>query len=82
MKDHYIKSMSNVLREKLFLASIHPRKCLIEICDYCTNMEDNLTLLPTEHIESLNEKDLIHTINHHLSNSLMIKINQSETLIL
>jgi hypothetical protein len=50
MKRHYIRSMSNILYEKLFLIYQHPRKCLLEVRNFSIQLEEGLTLLPTGHI--------------------------------
>lgn len=48
MKRHYMKEMSSVLNEKLFLTSDHPRHCLKEIRQTVLVLEDSLSLLPVD----------------------------------
>ena len=59
MKRHYMKEMSNVLDEKLFLAFPHPRKCLLDIRLASLRLKESLNMMPSNLIEPIEWKELI-----------------------
>ncbi len=55
MKRHYMREMSAILNERLFLAIKYPRSCLLEVKYFTNALKDSFSFFPFDTMERLNQ---------------------------
>lgn len=53
MKRHYMREMSGILNEHLFLTFKFPRRCLLEVRYFTNSLKDSLNFFPYDNLEKL-----------------------------
>lgn len=57
MRRHYMREMSAILSEHLFLTLKYPRNCLLAVRTYANTLRDSLSFFPFETMEKLSPID-------------------------
>lgn len=81
MKLHYMKEMSTILNEKLFLTFDHPRDCLKKVRHSVLFLEDSLPYLPTENHDPMTWTKLLASCKDYQSHTLIGKIDEIERMV-
>jgi hypothetical protein len=57
MRRHYMREMSGILSEHLFLTIKYPRNCLLTVRTYTNALKDSLNFFPFDTMEKLGEAE-------------------------
>jgi hypothetical protein len=71
MRRHYMREMSAILNENLFVSFKFPRSCLLEV-KYLTNtLRESLYFLPFDNMEKLSPSEFLITADEYREKTLL-----------
>jgi len=65
MRRHYMREMSGILNENLFLTIDYPRRCLLEVKCHTNYLKDNIPFFPYDNLEKLTPEEFVELLEEH-----------------
>lgn len=83
MRRHYMREMSGILNEHLFLTMHYPRLCLLEIKHYTNCLKESLSFFPFESLDRLIPSEFKELLDEHREKTVLSGIrNTTEAITL
>ena len=71
MRRHYMREMSGILNENLFLTIDYPRRCLFDVKYHTNCLKDNIHFFQYDNLEKLTPTEFVQLLDEHREKTLL-----------